>query len=254
MENISLILSDLDGTLFRDDKTISDYTKEIIAAAQKKGILFGISTSRARTNVLNFLEGISPDILITNGGGLATLKGQKIYSCEFSIEETQALLNAALDVMGDSGSITIDNENGLYSNSKENLSDKFWTYNDFTNFSQSCMKLCVETLDKEKVAAIAERSGIQGLDIHPFSDIPWSKLSKSGATKERAIQELRSNLNIPQEKIAAFGDDFNDIGMLKFCGRGIAMQNAIAEVKQIADEICASNQEDGVAHWIERLL
>ena len=92
------------------------------------------------------------------------------------------------------------------------------------------------------------------MDTHPFSDIPWFKLSKSGATKERAIQELRSSLNIPQEKIAAFGDDFNDIGMLKFCGRGIAMQNAIAEVKQIADEICASNQEDGVARWIERLL
>ncbi len=254
MENISLILSDLDGTLFRDDKTISDYTKEIIAAAQKKGILFGISTSRARTNVLNFLDGIKPDVLITNGGGLATLKGQKIYSCEFTIEETQALLNAALEIMGDSGSITIDNESGLYSNSKEGFSDKFWTYNDFKNFSQSCMKLCVQTLDKEKVSAIVERSGIQGLDTHPFSDIPWFKLSKSGATKERAIQELRSNLNIPQEKIAAFGDDFNDIGMLKLCGKGIAMQNAIAEVKEAADETCPANQEDGVAKWIERLL
>ncbi|MBQ7167092.1 MAG: HAD hydrolase family protein [Treponema sp.] len=75
-----------------------------------------------------------------------------------------------------------------------------------------------------------------------------------GATKEKAIEALCTCLNIPPEKIAAFGDDFNDIGMLKLCGRGIAMQNAIAEVKQAASEICASNENDGVARWIEEQL
>ena len=70
MENISLILTDLDGTLFHDDKSISDFTKQTIAAAQKKGVLFGISTSRAKVNAIKFLDGITPDILITNGGGM----------------------------------------------------------------------------------------------------------------------------------------------------------------------------------------
>ncbi|MBQ2528810.1 MAG: HAD family phosphatase, partial [Treponema sp.] len=87
MENISLILSDLDGTLFHDDKSISAYTKKVIALAQKKGILFGISTSRALVNAVKFLDGISPDVLITNGGGMVTFKNKKIYSCEFSNEE-----------------------------------------------------------------------------------------------------------------------------------------------------------------------
>ena len=60
MENISLILSDLDGTLFRSDKSISDFTKSVISSMQKKGILFGISTSRALVNAVKFLDGISP--------------------------------------------------------------------------------------------------------------------------------------------------------------------------------------------------
>ena len=83
MENISIILSDLDGTLFRDDKSISDFTKQTIRQAQAKGIKFGICTSRARMNAIKFLDGIEPDILITNGGGIVYLKDQKIYSSDF---------------------------------------------------------------------------------------------------------------------------------------------------------------------------
>ena len=56
-------------------------------------------------------------------------------------------------------------------------------------------------------------------------------------------------MNLPPEKTAAFGDDFNDIGMLKFCGIGVAMGNAIAEVKSIADDVCLTNDEDGLAKW-----
>lgn len=52
--------------------------------------------------------------------------------------------------------------------------------------------------------------------------------------------------------MVAFGDDFNDIGMLKLCGKGIAMENAIQQVKDIADEICPSNENDGLAKWIEK--
>ena len=71
MEHISLILSDLDGTLFRDDKSVSNHTKETIIKVQQKGILFGISTSRALVNAVKFLDGINPDVVISNGGALA---------------------------------------------------------------------------------------------------------------------------------------------------------------------------------------
>ena len=62
MENTSIILSDLDGTLFRDDKSISDFTKETIRQAQAKGLLFGICTSRAKVNAVKFLGEALKDI------------------------------------------------------------------------------------------------------------------------------------------------------------------------------------------------
>jgi len=254
MENISIILSDLDGTLFHNDKSISDSTKETIRRAQAKGILFGICTSRAKVNAIKFLEGIEPDILITNGGGIVYYQDKKIYDCEFTVEEIRKLIAAAFEVFGEDIIISADNEHALYSNSREELGDKFWTFNDFLNFNEPCMKMCIESLDKEKVEKVASVIGLENVDYLPFSDIPWYKLSKKDATKEKAIEALCRHLNITSSKIAAFGDDFNDIGMLKLCGKSIAMENAIEEVKQAAGEVCASNENDGVAKWIKENL
>ena len=254
MENISIILSDLDGTLFRNDKSISDFTKQTIRQAQAKGLLFGICTSRAKVNAIKFLDGIEPDILITNGGGIVYYKEQKIYNCEFTVEESRKLIAAAFEVFGKDITLSVDNEHALYSNSHEELGDKFWTFNDFLDFREPCMKMCIQSLDKEKVEKVASVIGLENVDYLPFSDIPWYKLSKKGATKEKAIEELCRHLNITSSQIAAFGDDFNDIGMLKFCGAGISMENAIDEVKKAADSVCASNENDGVARWIENNL
>ena len=254
MNNISLILTDLDGTLFRDDKSISDYSKQMIARAQEKGVLFGVCTSRAKINAIKFLDGINPDVLITNGGGMVTCGNEKIYSCEFSVEEIRTLIKATFDACGPDAVLSVDNDHGLYCNTKEELGDKYWTYNDFSDFCEPGMKMCVETLDKEKIEKIAASIGADKLDYLPFSDIPWYKFSKSGATKERAIEALCAHLKINPSQIAAFGDDFNDIGMLKLCGKGIAMKNAIPEVQKVADEVCESNENDGVGKWIEEKL
>lgn len=254
MENISIILSDLDGTLFRNDKSISDFTKETIRQAQAKGLLFGICTARAKVNAVKFLEGIEPDIFITNGGGIVYYRDKKIYNCEFTVEEIRKLIDAAFEVFGKDVILSADNEHALYSNSREELGDKFWTFNDFSDFRETCMKMCIQSLDKEKIEKVASVIGLENVDYLPFSDIPWYKLSKKAATKERAIEELCHHLNITSSKIAAFGDDFNDLGMLSLCGKGIAMENAINEVKKAADSVCASNENDGVAKWIEKNL
>ena len=254
MENISIILSDLDGTLFRNDKSISDFTKETIRQAQAKGLLFGICTARAKVNAVKFLEGIEPDIFITNGGGIVYYRDKKIYNCEFTVEEINKLIDAAFEVFGKDVILSADNEHALYSNSREELGDKFWTFNDFSDFREICMKMCIQSLDKEKIEKVASVIGLENVDYLPFSDIPWYKLSKKAATKERAIEELCHHLNITSSKIAAFGDDFNDLGMLSLCGKGIAMENAIDEVKKAADSVCASNENDGVAKWILSIL
>jgi 5-amino-6-(5-phospho-D-ribitylamino)uracil phosphatase len=71
------------------------------------------------------------------------------------------------------------------------------------------------------------------------------------ATKYNAIQFLSEKYEIPLSYIAAFGDDYNDIEMLRECGVGVAVANALDEVKAAADYICGDCDNDGVARWIE---
>ena len=87
-----------------------------------------------------------------------------------------------------------------------------------------------------------------------FSDDPWYRFANKHATKMRAIQELASYLGLMLENIAAFGDDFNDEEMLRRCGFGVAMGNAIPEVQAAANVICETNDNDGVAKWLEKNL
>lgn len=250
-----LILCDLDGTLLHSDKTISDYSKSILERCKENGILVGFSTSRGRTNIVPYEKLISPDVLICNGGASIIIQNELRYTCTFTIEETRALLDAAYKVCGEDAEITVDLLDKILWNRTDDKksTDYAWNndFDDFKNFNEPAMKICVQTEDPKKAAEIGKV--VPDCDILPFSDIPWYKFSCSNATKENGIRRVCELLNIKEENIIAFGDDHNDIGMLKMCGKGIAMQNAIPEVKTAADGITEkSNDEDGVAFYLEK--
>lgn len=88
-------------------------------------------------------------------------------------------------------------------------------------------------------------------DCIRFSDGYWYKFTKKTATKEHAIAKICAACKIEEEEIIAFGDDYADIGMLQLCGKGIAMGNAIEEVKASADLVIGSNDEEGIADFLD---
>ena len=63
-----------------------------------------------------------------------------------------------------------------------------------------------------------------------------------------------THLGLERDSLMAFGDGFNDLSMIQFAGQGVAMANAVEEVKSIADFVTTSNEEDGIAHALEQLL
>jgi len=71
------------------------------------------------------------------------------------------------------------------------------------------------------------------------------------ALKSKAVAALAEYWNIERREIVAFGDDMNDIDLLKWCGTGVAMGNALDEVKAAADDMCDTNDNDGIAKWLE---
>lgn len=251
--NIKLILLDLDFTFLNSNREIPQKNLDCIKRCQSQGVFVAFATSRGTTNISHFVELVQPDFVICNGGACIFQNGKVIHSESFSLEETKRILKKIYEVCGENAEITIDTIDKLYWNRKENKSDNFdpdALFDDMKDFKDSAIKVCVQTRDSEKAKEIA--TSLENCDFLPFSDIPWYKFSNSSATKENAIKFLTKHLNISIENTVAFGDDFSDIGMLKLCGKGIAMGNAIPAVKEIADEITLSCDENGVAAWLNK--
>ena len=249
-----LLLFDLDGTLLRSDKSISDKTLSTLGQCREKGIMIGVSTSRSEQNSLTFLDELKPDILISSGGALIKSGSNYIYKAEFSETETRDMIAMARTVCGEDCEITIDTAHTHYWNYKIDPRelDPSWgdtIYTDFSDFSECALKMCVEIFDEEKAKILTER--LEQCDCIRFSDGYWYKFTRKNVTKENAIMRIAEAYGFGMESIIAFGDDFADIGMLELCGLGVAMGNAIDEVKDRADIVIGSNDEEGSAYFIE---
>ena len=258
MENKKIILLfDLDGTLLRNDKTLSEHTLEVLSKCKECGYLIGISTSRSEQNCLGFLREMKPDILISSGGALVRVNEKIISSSSFSVIETKGFIESVRKTCGMDCEITVDTLEAHYWNYKTNPKeqDKSWgdsIYTDFKDFKCEALKICVEIPNPSLAQKLCEQ--FSELDSQRFSDGDWYKFTKSGITKEKAISAVCEACHVDVSEIVAFGDDYADIGMLKMCGVGVAMGNAIQEVKEIADDITLSNEEDGVAAWLEQWI
>jgi hydroxymethylpyrimidine pyrophosphatase-like HAD family hydrolase len=125
------------------------------------------------------------------------------------------------------------------------------TYFDVVDFSAH--ELDAEKLymvvEKPEDVLFIEKNISEGLYLKVSSDNLAMVMHKD-ATKAKAVAELARQWGIPQSRIVSFGDDSNDLDMLEYSGIGVAMGNALDEVKSVADFICTSNDEDGLAEWI----
>lgn len=252
-----LLLFDLDGTLLKSDKTISDFTLNILREIRKKGTLIGISTSRSEKNTLCFLKDLKPDILIASGGSLVKKGEECIYKACFSVKETRLMIKQIIELCGRNCEITVDTLESHYWNykvdpntSQKNWGDSIWT--DYRDFEGEALKICVEIFDEEIAKKLQKK--FLHCDSLRFSDGHWYKYTKRGITKEKAMGEVCKYLTLGYEDIMSFGDDYADIGMIVSSGYGIAMGNAVPEVKEVADLVIGSNDEDGIATYLKTIL
>lgn len=252
-----LLLFDLDGTLLQTDKTISKRTLRQLERCREQGMMIGVSTSRSEKNCLGFIAELSPDIVISSAGALVKFHDTYIYKAEFTPEETKDLIEKSREICGRDCEITVDTVDAHYWNYKidPKQADKSWgdtIYSDFVAFAQPSLKICVEIFEEETARKLQEE--LPECDCMRFSDGYWYKFTKKNATKEDAILQMCDACSITPEEIIAFGDDYADAGMLKLCGVGVAMGNAIDEVKSIADCVIGDNDHDGIAAYLQSIL
>jgi Cof subfamily protein (haloacid dehalogenase superfamily) len=255
MTGIKLIITDLDNTIVRRDNSISDYTCSVLHEAKRKCIAIAFATSRSESASSRFIKAIEPDMGIYNGGALVK-RGAHILSQVF-IPEVEAKRIIELCQIAEAKIISMTTTDGYFSS--EPIIDNFSTFIDYADGHHidfrsdvdlsHVYKITVYSDHRDALLRIADSSDTVALQN--FVGESWYQFRPISATKESAIQLLGYS---PME-IAAFGDDSNDIGMLKYCGTSVAMGNAIPECKAVSGYVCGDCKDDGVAHWIiEHLL
>ena len=248
---IKMIVTDLDGTLLKTDKTVSEHTKSILRRCKESGIKMVYATGRGGSAERVVPQGLF-DGKITYNGAIAKVGEDIVYNRLMQNQDIRPILEAC-DKHGIRAASEINGKR--YANFP--ISD-FWPYvTDFAivDFSQ-------HELDSEKIyipAPTPEQKeilenllpdSIYSVMTHDITGDLLNIMHKE-ATKSKAVSELAQLWGILPEEIVAFGDELNDLDMLLYAGMGVAMGNALDEVKDVADFICDINDNDGVARWIE---
>ena len=247
---IRMILTDLDHTLLRQDGSISEKTLQILTSCRAKGIRFAIATARYWIGAERYIDLLNPDYEITTDGTLVHSHGQCIYSCALSVSQTNAVISSIAEAVP-GAEITAACEKTVYWNNHHiSESEKLHkaVYCDFSfPLDVQANKIVAELPDESVAREIAARTNSK---LQCYRGEKWYAFMPAASGKTTAIKALAETSGISLEDTVAFGDDLNDIEMLKLCGTGIAVANAIPEVQESADEITFSNDEDGVAEWL----
>ena len=248
---IRMILTDLDHTLLRQDGTISVNTLDVLKECRSKGILFAIATARYWIGAERYIDLLKPDYEITTDGTLIHSAEGCLYSCEFSEDDTELIVRSLLEMVPGT-EITVAHGKDVYWNSlhiaeSEKLHKAI--YNDYSKpLGIRANKIVAELPDEAVARKISEAVGCR---LQCYRGERWYSFLPQGSGKTAAIAELAKISGNAIDDIVAFGDDSNDVEMLKLCGKGIAVANAVPEAVAAADGMTLSNDEDGVAHWLK---
>ncbi|MBO0421720.1 haloacid dehalogenase [Enterococcus plantarum] len=266
---IKLVAIDLDGTLLDSKKEISARNKEALTQAKAAGVKIVICTGRPLAAIGIYLDALNlrdnGDYSITFNGGLVQKNdtGEIIEKSSLALENVHELyelaksLNVPLDILSDGLVMqlsTTQEYESLYSQLNKLL----------TFESYEVAQLTTDRIYNKAVIAVDQAYLDEQIKKIPSSFYDRYEVIKTrsnllefmpkGITKAYGISLLARDLGIKQEEIMTIGDEENDVPMIEYAGLGVAMENAVAKVKDLADVITDTNDNDGVAQAVEKFV
>jgi len=241
-----MIVTDLDRSLLRSDKTISKFSKKIFNDCKNKNILIVFATARPIRITKEFVEDIKPDAVIYHNGTVVTANQQLLSTNKFSSEKARELLKTIEEKFPES-TLSVEINDILYTNFDIEIEYTKIDFNDLP--SQDVDKIIIGSMPINKITKVKK---LLPKDLYLQIDSGrFGMIMNKGVSKWNGIKVLMKHYKIKRNEIVSFGDDFNDILMIKNCGTGVAMENGIEEIKKYSKFICKNNDEDGIANWIK---
>lgn len=266
---MTLYVTDLDGTLLRSDTTISDYSTDTLNRLIGEGVMFTYATARSYMSaspLVNKLNLCCPAVIF-NGVFVVDPKNGRHLIENVYTKECQRLARDFF-VSANIAPLVYSNIDGHervsylesrfddvanYVNSRKNdkrlrpvssydelfMGDMFY----FTVIDPSDIPL----LDG---VFTVENGFSRNVQRDTYDDMIWYEIYDKSASKANAVLQVKELLNA--DRVVCFGDNLNDISMIKAADKGVCVENACDELKRNSDEVTESNENDGVAKYIDR--
>ncbi|MBP1947266.1 Cof-type HAD-IIB family hydrolase [Virgibacillus litoralis] len=264
-----LIALDLDGTLLTDNKEISIRNLETLQQAKNDGHIVVIATGRPHRASINYYHELGMDTPMVNFNGAlihhpTDHKWDALHS-PMPIRTAHKIIDACHDL--NVNNVLAEVMDTVYLDQyDENIIDIFQTTQQDPPFTIGSIKNELKEdptslLIHPKEEHIHElRSHLDDyhaeLIEHRKWGAPWNiiEIVRKGMNKAVGLQKIAHYYHIPQEQIIAFGDEDNDLEMIDYAGVGVAMGNAIDELKSISKHVTATNEQDGIGVFLEDYL
>lgn len=270
-----LYVSDLDGTLLNSKAELSDRTVEVLNRAIERGLDFTISTARTPTTALQIVEPLNLRLPITMMNGVLVYDmASRRYLKKAVLDETVVMVLLGLIKLKGLSCFLYsleDNEFRSYYDSVDSKSlnyfrnerimkydKKFTEVEDLSLVAGNDIIYCVLREPKEKLEVLRrEISVVKGVTCEFYPDVYneeyyMLEIGSDAASKEQAVRYLRENGHY--DSVIGFGDNLNDKALLEASDYFYAVANAHPEIQNMAHSVIPSNEEDGVARFIEQMM
>lgn len=268
MGKYRLLAIDIDGTLIKSDQTITPRTRTALTHAQEQGVQVVITTGRPTYGAAPFADELR---LADFGSHVISFNGSKIYNWA----NKECLHSVLLDKDIKPYVCECAKRNGFqviaYIGQNVVAEDPS---NEYVKFSSTRNKMPVRAVrnfltdtdnEQPKFLIVGDPEPLHKLELEMAEHLKgraevyrsesfFLEIVPHGVDKATGLSVLCRHLGILREDIIAFGDGFNDVSMIEYAGMGVAMGNAQQVVKDRADYITLSNEEDGVADVVERFV
>lgn len=263
-----MIVLDLDGTLTNRDKVITDRTKRALMEAQKRGIIVVLASGRPTYGVMPLaieleLEKYGGYILSFNGGIIFNCRTKEIvFEKKLPAEANTRIIRLASQeqvaiLTYEDSFIISDQPESPYVQKESAINHlKVKKIDDMAAHVTFRVPKFLMVGDGDYLAGVEVRvrdalgSGFSVYRSESF----FLEVLPDGIDKAQCLGQLLDLLGIDVQQMIACGDGYNDLSMIRFAGLGVAMANAVDPVREAADYITLSNDEDGVAHVVEKFL
>ena len=267
--DIKLIVSDIDGTLLPKGGNISEGTRRAVSECRKRGINFALASGRWFPSTVTVADaaGCQGPLIVSNGGCVIGVDGEILQ--EFPMRDED--VRTTYDIIKKTGAFITSyvrgaiyrlNTNTMDNGPKEKLSyfggDVFDVIdNDVERFESEALtgvyKMEVYSNDMELLAKVKAELEQKGMSVSSsfYTNI---EITSAGLGKGHAVRWLAEYLGVEREQVMTFGDNTNDMPMIEAAGVGVAMGNAVPELKAHADLIAPPCDEDGLARMLRDLV